>query len=82
MPPGSCTSPPCLQAMDVADGSLSTTAQARRLALARATERAVQMSGLRSVAWLPSIFQTRLQADVIGWIVGRTGMSGGRRAAP
>jgi hypothetical protein len=40
------------------------------------------MSGLRSVAWLPSIWQTRLQADVIGWIVGRTGMSCGPRAAP
>jgi MFS family permease len=82
MPPGPCTSPPCPQAMDAADGSLSATAQARRLALARATDRVVQMSGLRSVAWLPSIFQTRLQADVIGWIVGRTGMSSGRRAAP
>jgi hypothetical protein len=39
--------------------------------LVRATERAVQMSGLLSVTWLPSIWQTRLQADVIRWIVGR-----------
>jgi MFS family permease len=73
MPPGPCTSPPCPQAMDAADGNLSTTAQARRLALARATERAVQMSGLLSVKWLPSIWQTRLQANVISWIVGRIG---------
>jgi hypothetical protein len=29
------------------------------------------MSGLLSVTWLPSIWQTRLQADVIGWIVNR-----------
>ena len=73
MPPGPCTSPPCPQAMDAADRNLSTTAQARRLALARATERAVQMSGLLSVKWLPSIWQTRLQANVISWIVGRIG---------
>jgi hypothetical protein len=73
MPLGPCTNPPCPQAMDAADGNLSTTAQARRLALARATERAVQVSGLLSVTWLPSIWQTRLQANVISWIVGRIG---------
>jgi hypothetical protein len=27
MPPGPCTSPPCPQAMDAADGNLSTTAK-------------------------------------------------------
>jgi len=32
------------------------------------------MSGRLSVTWLlPGIWQTRLQADVIGWIVGRIG---------
>jgi hypothetical protein len=29
------------------------------------------MSGRLSVTWLPGIWQTRLQADVISWIVGR-----------